>query len=420
MTNLSASDIAGADLLQEAFRTFADATTALETSYRALKGRVEQLDVELADRNEALRVTLEQTESMRSALDTILESLTTGVIVTDQDQCIERCNPAAASLLGLEADQIVGRSLDDCLAEQNLHGDGYPLTTKTGALVSVSRCTPGTDGAHSIGTVLLVQDITDVHRLEERLHRRDRLASMGEMVGRIAHEVRNPLGSVELFASMLRQDLVHDPVLHGYAEHISLAVKAMDRLLSNLLTYTRPSNPQRAWHATAGLVRDSVALAAHALAGRHIDVSLSLDHAPPNIWCDGPQIRQVLLNLILNAVEAMGDQGRLTIMVEDQLRSAHESPVARLSIADTGRGVAPEHLPRMFDPFFTTRDEGTGLGLAIVHALVEGHDGRVEIDSTVGSGTKVTVMIPQETNPLRARTRAKASAWFRGPLKEEA
>ncbi|GKS59234.1 sensor histidine kinase [Nitrospira sp.] len=419
MTNLPATDLAAADLLQEAFRTFGEATTALESSYRALKGRVEQLDVELADRNEALRVTLEQTESMRGALDTILESLTTGVIVTDQDQCIERCNPAAASLLGVDTDSILGIPLEEFLLAHSLHVDGYPLATKTGALVSISRCTPRSDGTHTLGTVVLVQDITEVHRLEERLHRRDRLASMGEMVGRIAHEVRNPLGSVELFASMLRQDLAHDAVLHGYAEHISMAVKAMDRLLSNLLTYTRPSNPQRAWNATAGLVRDSLALAAHALAGRKVDVQVNLDHAPPNMWCDGQQIRQVLVNLILNAVDAMEEEGRLTVTVEDQLRSAHESPVARLSVADTGRGIDPEHLSRVFDPFFTTRDEGTGLGLAIVHALVEGHDGRVEIESQVGTGTTVTVAIPQETNPLRVRARAKGPAWFRGPMKEE-
>ncbi len=420
MTNASASELAGAELLQEAFRTFGEATTALEASYRALKGRVEQLDVELADRNEALRMTLEQTELMRSALDTILESLTTGVLVTDREDCIERCNPAAASLLGLDAGEIVGRRLDEFLAAHALTGDRYPLTTRTGALVSLSTTRPKSDAGHAIGTVVLVQDITEVHRLEERLHRRDRLASMGEMVGRIAHEVRNPLGSVELFASMLRQDLAHDAVLHGYTEHISMAVKAMDRLLSNLLTYTRPANPQRAWHATEGLVRDSLTLAAHALTDGAVETVVSLDEAPPNIWCDGPQLRQVLVNLILNAVEAMDDGGRLTLTVSDQLRSAHESPVVRLTVTDTGRGIEPEHRSRIFDPFFTTRDEGTGLGLAIVHALVEGHDGRIEVESVPGSGTTVTVMIPQETNPLRGRACRAALGWFRGPMKEDA
>lgn len=420
MTQIPLSDVLGADLLHEAFRSFGEATTALETSYRALKTRVEQLDVELADRNEALRAALEQSEHMRRYVDTILESLTTGVLVADHEGRIERCNRTASVLLGLDAGEIVGVELEPFLRGHALDGDRYPLTTKTGALVSMSRTSPPDEQGHGVGTIVLLHDISEVHRLEERLHRRDRLASMGEMVGRIAHEVRNPLGSVELFASMLRQDLAHDAVLHGYTEHISMAVQSMDRLLSNLLTYTRPSHPQRAWHATETLVRDSLTMAAHAVARVRIDVRVDLEGAPPNIWCDGPQIRQVLVNVILNAVEAMDEGGRLTVTVSDQLRSAHESTVVRLSVSDTGKGIDPEHRSRVFDPFFTTRDEGTGLGLAIVHALVEGHDGRVEIESAVGVGTTVTVAIPQETNPLRVRTRRTTPDWTRGPMKENA
>lgn len=420
MTDMPAPDVIGADLLHEAFRSFGEATMALETSYRTLKSQVEQLDVELADRNQALQEALAQSEHMRRYVDTILESLTTGVLVADVEGRIERCNPTAATMLALSVDEMLGQNLDTFLTSQGLIGDHYPLTTPSGALLSLSRMTPADDRGCGIGTIVLLHNIADVHRLEERLHRRDRLASMGEMVGRIAHEVRNPLGSVELFASMLRQDLAHDPVLHGYTEHISMAVQSMDRLLSNLLTYTRPAHPQRSWYATETLVRESLTLAAHATARHRIEVQVDLKGAPPNLWCDGPQIRQVLVNLILNAVDAMPEGGRLTVSVRDYLRSAHESPVARLLVADTGKGIEAEDLSRVFDPFFTTRDDGTGLGLAIVHGLVDGHDGRVEIESAVGVGTTVTVTIPQETNPLHVRARRARSTWERGPMKEEA
>ncbi|MFO0775869.1 MAG: ATP-binding protein [Nitrospiraceae bacterium] len=420
MTQFSGADMVGADLLQEAFRSFGEATTALESSYRTLKARVEQLDVELADRNQALGEALAQSEHMRRYIDTVVASLSTGILVADTQGQIERCNQAAMTMLGLTADQIVGQTLDVFLHEQGLAGEQYPLKSSTGTLLSLSRMAPGGEDECGIGSIVLLHDISDVHRLEERLHRRDRLASMGEMVGRIAHEVRNPLGSVELFASMLRQDLAHDPTLHGYAEHISMAVQSMDRLLSNLLTYTRPSHPQRAWFATETLVREAMTLAAHALTRQQIVVDLQLEQAPPNMWCDGPQIRQVLLNLILNAVDAMEVGGRLTITVSDYLRSSHESPVAKIVVQDNGRGIDAEHLSRVFDPFFTTRDEGTGLGLAIVHALVDGHDGRIEIDSQIGKGTSVTVIIPQETNPLHARARRQRLSWERGPMKEDA
>lgn len=407
----------GAELLQEAFRSFGAATAALEQSYRALQAKVERLDLELADRNEALRLNLLKNEAMCGELQAILESLSTGVLVANQQGTIHRCNRATTRLLGIGPDGILGRELEPFLAEQGLDGhrdvlqhpfqgaSPYPLVTKTGALITIARTSAHRDGGQAAGTVVLLHDITDLHRLEERLHRRDRLASMGEMVGRIAHEIRNPLGSVELFASMLRQDLEQDPILRSYTEHISLAVQAMDRLLSNLLTYTRPAKPNKAWQATDGLVGESLTLAAHVLNRSHVTTTVDLKEAPPNLWCDAMQMRQVLVNLILNAVEAMPDGGTLTITVSEHGRSSRDQPVVHLAVRDTGTGIEPTHLSRLFDPFFTTREDGTGLGLAIVHALVEGHGGRVEVESEPKQGTVFTVVLPQEIRALSAQAR---------------
>lgn len=415
MDQAISTDPIGAELLQEAFRTFGAATVALEQSYRALQAKVEHLDLELADRNEALRLNLLKNEAVCGELQAILESLSTGVLVADQQGIIHRCNRATAVLLGLGADRILGCELEQFLAEQGLDAhqshlqdaSQYPLVTKAGALITISRTSAHRDGGPAVGTVVLLHDITDVHRLEERLHRRDRLASMGEMVGRIAHEIRNPLGSVELFASMLRQDLVQDPVLCSYTEHISLAVQAMDRLLSNLLTYTRPAKPKLAWHATDGLVGESLTLAAHALNRSRVTMVVELEEAPPNLWCDGMQMRQVLVNLILNAVEAMPDGGRMTITVSERRRTVQDQPVVQVSVRDTGAGIDPAHLSRLFDPFFTTREDGTGLGLAIVHALVEGHEGRVEVRSEPKQGTVFTVVLPQDIRTLSDRARRR-------------
>jgi PAS domain S-box-containing protein len=405
----------GAELLQEAFRTFGAATVALEQSYRALQAKVEQLDLELADRNEALRLNLLKNEAVCGELQAILESLSTGVLVADHQGNIHRCNRATSLLLGLGADRILGRELEQFLAEQGLDAhqyplqdpSQYPLVTKTGALITISRTSAHRDGGPAVGTVVLLHDISGVHRLEERLHRRDRLASMGEMVGRIAHEIRNPLGSVELFASMLRQDLEQDPILRAYTEHISLAVQAMDGLLSNLLTYTRPAKPKRAWHATDGLVGESLTLAAHVLNRPRVTMVVDLEEAPPNLWCDGVQMRQVFVNLILNAVEAMPEGGRVTITVSERRRTVQDQPVVHLTVRDTGTGIDPAHLSRLFDPFFTTREDGTGLGLAIVHALVEGHEGRVEVKSELKQGTVFTVVLPQDIRTLGAQARRR-------------
>lgn len=396
MTQQAATGSVEIDLLQNAFRSFDHAAATLQESYQALAARVERLDLELTASNEALRVNLKENEQMRSHLAAILESLTTGVIVADEQGMIIRCNRAAETLLGLPQSRVLGLPLASLLNGCKLDGGGYPLAAPNGIPLSLSRTALRNRNGQVTGSILLLHDISAMRRLEERLQRRDRLAAMGEVVGRIAHEIRNPLGSVELFASMLRKDLREDPERRRYAEHISMAVQAMDRLLSNLLVCTKPNCPRLDWQATEPLLRDTLTLAAHATTRANLEIEIHADDTVPRIWCDAAQIKQVLLNLILNAVEAMPDGGTLRITVAAE-REGEVASSVRLAVSDTGVGIEPGIRSRLFDPFFTTSEEGTGLGLAIVHAIIEGHRGRVEVDSTVGRGSTFTIVLPQNS-----------------------
>lgn len=393
-----------ADMLHEAFRTFDEAAASLQQSYRTLTSRLEQLDLELADRNEALRRNLQANEELREHLTAIVESISTGILVTNEEGIITRCNQAGVQLLGLAPERILGRTVATCLREAHVEGDVYPLTTRTGALVTVSQRGMNGSDRNPSGGLTLIQDVTVVHQLEERLQRRNRLAAMGEMVGRIAHEIRNPLGSIELFASMLRRDLKHEPGLRNYAEHISSSVQLLDRLLSNLLLYTKPDCSHAEWHETETVLLDALTLAAHAIARARIDIRLHIEAPAARIRCDAGQLKQVLLNLILNAVQAMPCGGVLTFSAELIPDTQPHAPSLRLSVADTGVGIAPAVRARIFDPFFTTRDEGTGLGLAIVHAIVEAHRGRIDVESVPGQGTTFTMVLPQESEgPVTGR-----------------
>lgn len=392
------------DLLQEAFRSFDDAASTLQQSYLTMTSRLEQLDVELADRNEALARNLRANEELREHLTAIVESLSTGLLVMDTNGIITRCNQAGEQLLGLAREQIVGCALTTCLKDARLDGDAYPLTTQHGAAVSLShRALQTNDGLHA-GSLVLIQDVTAVRELEDRLQRRNRLAAMGEMVGRIAHEIRNPLGSIELFASMLRRDLNGVPALRGYAEHISSSVQMMNRLLTNLLLYTKPDCSHGEWHETEVLMLEALTFAAHAVAQTRIDIRLEVDPGAVRIWCDAGQMKQVLLNLILNSIHAMPESGRLTLSACLREEQAPGGPAIRLSVSDTGVGIPAAQRSRIFDPFFTTRDEGTGLGLAIVHAIVEAHRGRIDVESVEGRGATFTIVLPhhQEADCVEA------------------
>jgi signal transduction histidine kinase len=194
---------------------------------------------------------------------------------------------------------------------------------------------------------------------------------------------------------MLRKDLAHDPAKRQYAEHISVAVQAMDRLLANLLTYTKPDCSRADRYALRPLLEEVLMLAAHEISKRHIETKLDIGPDSGTVWCDAGQLKQALLNVCVNAAQAMQAGGVLTIRASREADSAELSPL-RIAVSDTGPGIDPVHVSRVFDPFFTTRDEGTGLGLAIVHAIVEAHQGRVEIESRLGHGSIVTIVLPAE------------------------
>ena len=386
------------DLLQAAFHSFDQAAHTLQQSYSTLTARVEQMDLELAHSNDALRRQLRENEAMRMHLDGILESLSTGVLVLDDAGIITRGNVSAGELLGLTDAELCGHRALDVLGIVGLSVCDRPQRIGQAVVTIAHSPLKADSGCHS-GSLLLIHDVTRICQLEEQLQRKDRLAAMGEMIGRIAHEIRNPLGSVELFASMLRRDLIEMPSSKLYAEQISQAVQAMDRLLANLLIYTRPERTPRAWHQAEPLIVDSLTLAAHAITKTSVDIRLDLDPWIPSIWCHEGQMKQVVLNLIVNAVQAMPAGGVLTISLKADQAQTLGAPSIRLTVSDSGAGIDPAHRCRIFDPFFTTKDEGTGLGLAIVYAIVEAHQGRIDVESVVGQGTAFTIALPHPSAP---------------------
>ena len=393
MTTSTAGHPEERDVLRAAFRSFDEAAKTLQVSYDALTDRVNQMDLELARSNDALRQQLAENEAMRAHVDGILESLSTGVLVVTEADVISRSNRAAAQLFHEASEALSGRSATELLASVGLCISERPQRIGQ-AMVSITQTALRTGSPCVSGRLILIQDVTRLCQLEEQLQRKDRLAAMGELIGRIAHEIRNPLGSVELFASLLRRDLSEQLSAKRYTEQISQAVQSLDRLLANLLTYTKPARLDRGWHLVEPLIRDSLELAAHAINKAPMDIRVHLDPSIRSIWCHEGQLKQVLLNLIVNAAQAMSNGGILTISLDTVSPDALGVPAIRFTIVDTGEGIDPVHRSRIFDPFFTTKDEGTGLGLAIVYSIIEAHQGRIDVESVRGKGTSCVLVLP--------------------------
>jgi two-component system, sensor histidine kinase FlrB len=381
------------ELLQAAFRSFDEAAHTLQQSYSALTTRVEEMDLELAQSNEALRRQLCDNEAMRVHLDGILESLSMGVLVMDDGETITRSNRAAETLLGTTDDALRNRRASEILAGAGLSVCDRPQCIGQ-AVVSISQVPLHNDSGERSGHLILFQDITRIYHLEEQLQRKERLAAMGELIGRIAHEIRNPLGSVELFASMLQRDLGEHSSAKRYAQQISQAVQSMDRLLTNLLLYTRPVRLARGWHSAESLIDESIKLAAHAMTKVPVEIRVDISQEIHSIWCHDGQLKQVLVNLVLNAAQAMPNGGVVAISLCQEPSQTLGVAAVRLTVRDSGIGIDPAHQSRIFDPFFSTKDAGTGLGLAIVYSIVDAHQGRIDVDSTVGQGTACSIILP--------------------------
>ncbi|MBI3006891.1 MAG: hypothetical protein HYY53_01080 [candidate division NC10 bacterium] len=233
--------------------------------------------------------------------------------------------------------------------------------------------------------------------LREVAERSQRLASLGDLAAGVAHEIRNPLNAIGVGLQRLRREFGSGAGGEEYQRFLALMegeVKRLDRIVSEFLGLARPLALAPAQCDLAALLREVAALTAEEAGRRRVEVEVNAAPALRAIQVDGDRLRQALLNLIRNAYEAMPRGGRLTLAARPAMLPGGAAGL-EVSVTDTGEGVPPERLPRIFDPYFTTRPGGTGLGLAIAHRIVEAHGGRIAVASTVGRGSTFRILLPE-------------------------
>jgi signal transduction histidine kinase len=247
---------------------------------------------------------------------------------------------------------------------------------------------------------LLQQSLKRQRRLEADAVRQSRLAAMGEMAATLAHEVRNPLGSMELFASLLMDDLNDRPPARHLVSQIAEGIKDLNHLVSNILGFTRaPTSTLRTVDIRAA-IEDGLRYTTALLAENRIGIVRRYDDRSITAAANPDLVRQIFLNLIRNAVQAMEEGGTLTI-------TATGGRPVTVSFADTGLGIPAEQRDRIFDPFFTTKERGTGLGLTVVRSLVEGVGGEIQVTPGREGGTCFTVQLqPVQDGALHASPEA--------------
>ena len=240
----------------------------------------------------------------------------------------------------------------------------------------------------------VVRDITDRKRLLKTMAQTDKLASIGQLAAGVAHEINNPLGVIELYGELVADGVSDRPEVLDDLEIIRKHARICKGVVSALLDFSRAGIPDRKATDLHPLIEEILAVLAKQFRDSAIGIETDFDAALPPIVMDARQIRQVLMNLLLNAVQAMDETGRVRVAT----RLQPEKETVTLSVMDTGSGIPEKNLERIFEPFFTTKEEqkGTGLGLAVVYGIITRHGGRIDVESRSGHGTTFTITLPLE------------------------
>ena len=396
--------------LERAFQSFAGAADSLEKSYGQLHAEVLRLRFALERTNSDLATSLEENAGMRRYLTRILENLPCGVVVLDQQGQPKMMNPEARRLLSGAAD--ARRAADGVnewseLAPEALRGL-LEASRVEGALEQERRI-PTAQGMRTIGlacavlgegssagtaseSVFILRDVTEERRRAAEREAARRKESLAEMATLLAHEIRNPLGSLELFAGLLADAAATQPDLRRWTDHIQAGLRSLSATVNNVLQFHSEPAPQLAAVNLGRLMRESVEFLRPLArqAGLRIDLQNALGELETP--ADAHRLQQVFFNLSLNAFRAMALGG--TLEVHLQWADMDNFSNVRIDFADNGRGIAPEHLQEMYEPGFTTHAGNPGLGLAVCRTVMEQHGGTIRASSEMGKGTTFSLILP--------------------------
>jgi PAS domain S-box-containing protein len=387
----------------------------------------------------------EELSQAKAFTDNVIRSLVNSLVVTDGQSVITMANEACQRLLGYAKEELVGKPLaaifaegaanplardsefwSHCRTKGSATGLETALKTRTGEEIPVSlNASVIRDRAGDpSGIVLVATDLRELRRLlqearaaaaaereqaaerakayrelkalQARLIQSEKMSSLGRMAASVAHEINNPLGGIVVFSCLLLEQTSEDFPGRKKLQTIVREASRCRDIVRGLLDFARPGDGARRKADLNAILQAALELLKGQALFRDITLVLEPEGAPLEVHCNASQLQQAFTNLLVNAAEAIGGRGQIT------LRSWRDPSTRRaaVSIADTGCGIPPESLGQIFEPFFTTKQEGhgTGLGLAIVYGIVERHGGTIKVDSRPGQGTTFTVWLP-ETGP---------------------
>ncbi len=373
----------------------------------------------------SLQNKMEEYERLKEFSENIVESINVGILAADLNDRVESWNTQIERLTGIPREAAVGRRLADLFPAElcekfdqvrgqtgvhniykfvlqgpaSLHTNGNGKSNGSGAhTLNLAIAPLVAKDLQQIGRLIIFDDITDRDELERRLVQADKLSSIGLLAAGVAHEVNTPLAVISTYAQMLAKQISEDEQKSKLLDKIAKQTFRASEIVNSLLNFSRTSTTEFVELDVSKVIQETLNLLEHQLRKSAIEVKLNTEAALPPVKGNSGKLQQVFLNLFLNARDAMESGGTLAIRVWS------EDGFARIDVADSGQGIQPENLARIYDPFFTTKAarKGTGLGLSVSYGIVREHGGTIEVESRWGAGSRFRVELPLARKPVHA------------------
>ncbi|MBI4591782.1 MAG: HAMP domain-containing protein [Candidatus Rokubacteria bacterium] len=383
-----------------------------------------QLEVAHAE----LRQRFAELSDLKSYTDNILGSLTSGIITLDREGRVVTLNAAAEVLTGCSLAEVRGRFCTEAFAHAPEVGELLMGTVASRVGVTLVSATlrrrdttsipveittaplKGGDGK-DLGVVAVLRDLTAVRQLEEQLRRSERLAGLGTLAAGLAHEIKNPLTSLLIYSQQLSRRFGDERFRQNFETVVPRELERINNIVESLLQLARPTRLSLRPVQLPDLLERALELYANQIEAKQITVVREYVHALPPIQADQEHLYRALVNLVVNALDAMGKGGRLTLRAGlgdgvDPFLAPRRWAFTRqlkVEVEDTGPGISSSKTGEIFNPFFTTKPGGTGLGLAMTHKIIEAHGGTITFRSVPGTGTTFTVLLPLTAEPQAER-----------------
>lgn len=368
-------------------------------------------------------------EENRIYQEILLNNLTSGVVAIDLNNRITTFNSKAENILGVEASRAIGTDISLLSSElrepllatlrqrENLSNKEVTLRVNGGREIplAVSSSIFKSRDDKILGALIVFYDLTERKILEMEMRRTDRLASLGTLAAGMAHEIKNPLVSLKTFTQLIPEKYDDKEFRENFSKIATNEVDRINNLVEQLLNFARPAPPTFRETDLCEVLENTLVLLQSRINEQNAWVNKDIKVKPLLAMADGDQLRQVFINVIINALQSMDKGDALTIVVDvrkakkfarssDSIAGPRKDgryiwgrDYAGIEISDAGKGIDPEDLPHLFDPFFTTRKSGAGLGLSIAHSIVKEHQGLIEVRSRLGKGTSFSILLPLST-----------------------